>query len=202
MENLELYDRIRQVPNEAQKTIGGGRLKGMTDINPMWRIKTLTENFGICGIGWKTQIIEKWIDKGEKSESVANVRINLFIKVNGEWSDAIEGIGGSMFVAAEKMGLFTSDEAYKMAYTDAISVACKSLGMGADVYWNKDKTKYSKEDSKEPEQDPKLYWTEEAVIAAIESAKNPTDLVTAWNNSSAETQQKLKNQFAEKKKSL
>lgn len=203
MENLELYDSIRQVPNEAQKTIGGGRLKGMTDINPMWRIKTLTENFGICGIGWKTQIVEKWIDKGEKSESVANVRINLFIKVGGEWSDAIEGIGGSMFVASEKMGLFTSDEAYKMAYTDAISVACKSLGMGADVYWNKDNTKYSKEDSKGPEkEEPKLYWTEEAVIAAIESAKSQKDLITVWNNSSAETQQKLKNQFAEKKKTL
>lgn len=30
-----------------------------------------------------------------------------------------------------------------MALTDAISVACKTLGMGADVYWDKDSTKYS-----------------------------------------------------------
>ena len=27
-----------------------------------------------------------------------------------------------------------NDEAYKMALTDAISVACKQLGVGADVY--------------------------------------------------------------------
>lgn len=201
MENLELYDKIRQVPTEAQKTIGGGRLKGMTDINPMWRIKTLTENFGICGIGWKTQIVEKWIDKGEKSESVANVRINLFIKVDGEWSDAIEGIGGSMFVASEKMGLFTSDEAYKMAYTDAISVACKSLGMGADIYWNKDNTKYSKEKD-EPMGEPKLFWTTEAVKAAINEAKTNEDLVSAWNNSSPEAQQSLKQLFTDKRKTL
>lgn len=53
MSNLDLYEKVRQVPQEAQKTIGGGRLKGMTDINPMWRIKTLTEHFGICGVGWK-----------------------------------------------------------------------------------------------------------------------------------------------------
>lgn len=54
-----------------------------------------------------------------------------------------------MFVESESRGLHTSDECFKMAYTDAISVACKSLGVGADVYWDKDKTKYDK-----PPQDP------------------------------------------------
>jgi hypothetical protein len=32
---------VRVVPNEAKKEIKGGRLSGFTDINPMWRIKTL-----------------------------------------------------------------------------------------------------------------------------------------------------------------
>lgn len=62
--------------------------------------------------------------------------------MNGEWSEAIQGIGGSSFVTNEKNGLYTSDECFKMALTDAISVACKALGMGADVYWDKDSTKY------------------------------------------------------------
>lgn len=35
MNNLELYDKFRQVPETAKKNINGGRLKGMTDINPM-----------------------------------------------------------------------------------------------------------------------------------------------------------------------
>ena len=52
MENLHYYEKFRNVPAEAQKSIGGGRLKGMTDINPMWRIKVLTEQFGVCGFGW------------------------------------------------------------------------------------------------------------------------------------------------------
>ena len=51
MEDLELYEKFRVVPNEAKKTITAGRLKGKTDINPMWRIKALTEAFGPCGIG-------------------------------------------------------------------------------------------------------------------------------------------------------
>ena len=54
---MEIYDRIRGVPETAQKTIGGGRLKGMTDINPMWRIKTLTEVFGVAGFGWYYKIM-------------------------------------------------------------------------------------------------------------------------------------------------
>lgn len=36
-----------------------------------------------------------------------------------------------------------SDECFKMALTDAISVAAKAIGIGADVYWEKDKTKYT-----------------------------------------------------------
>ena len=46
MGNLDLYNRVRIVPEEAKKPIKGGRLNGMTDINPMWRIKVLTSEYG------------------------------------------------------------------------------------------------------------------------------------------------------------
>ena len=49
---MEIYEKMQDTPKEAQKQIGAGRLKGFTDINPMWRIKRLTEVFGPCGIGW------------------------------------------------------------------------------------------------------------------------------------------------------
>lgn len=151
MNNLELYEKFRQVPETAKKNIGGGRLKGMTDINPMWRIKTLTEEFGVCGFGWYYEIVDQWLETAmAKDEITANVKINLYVKQGDEWSKPIVGIGGSMLVANEKNGLYVNDECYKMALTDAISVACKSLGIGADVYWNKDNTKYN--DSKKDNQ--------------------------------------------------
>jgi hypothetical protein len=216
--NLDLYNKVREVPVEAQKGIGGGRLKGMTDINPMWRIKTLTENFEICGIGWKAPIEKTWIEEGANGEKTANVLIKLFFKVDGEWSEGIDGIGGSALVAKETAGLFTSDECFKMAYTDAISVACKMLGFGADIYWMKDRTKYDqqqdapkkekepKQITKEPEtyasEPPRLTWTEEAVRSAVEGAQSMTDLTTAWNNADAETQQKMKVEFSAKRKEL
>ena len=55
----------------------------------------------------------------------------------------IYGTGGSSFVAQEKNGPYMSDECFKMALTDAISVAAKALGIGADVYFDQDRTKYS-----------------------------------------------------------
>lgn len=142
--NLDLYNRIRKVPKEALKTIIAGRLKGMSDINPMWRIKMLTEEFGVCGFGWRYEILRMWAEKGGGDVISSFVHINLYVKMNGEWSEAIQGVGGSSFVTNEKNGLYTSDECYKMALTDAISVACKALGIGADVYWDKDTTKYNK----------------------------------------------------------
>ena len=68
MNNMELYELGRQVPDEAKKPITAGRLKGFTDINPMWRIKRLTEMFGPCGIGWWYEITDKRMEAGANSE--------------------------------------------------------------------------------------------------------------------------------------
>ena len=148
MSNLKLYDAVRSVPENAKKQITGGRLSGMTDINPMWRIKTLTEQFGICGIGWKYVITDKRLEQGANGEIAAFVDIDLYIKIDGEWSEPIPGTGGSTFVAKERNGMYTSDECFKMALTDALSVACKALGFAADVYFEKDRTKYDTQDKK------------------------------------------------------
>lgn len=149
IDNLSIYNKVREVPKEAQKTITGGRINGLTNINPMWRIKALTETFGVVGIGWYYNITEKRLETTAGGETVCFVQIELFVKVGKEWSMPIVGVGGSMFVSKEKAGFRVSDEAEKMALTDAISVACKALGIGADIYWNNDPTKYDESVQKE-----------------------------------------------------
>ena len=146
-DNMKYYNSLRVVPEEAKKPIKGGRLNGMTDINPMWRIKALTELFGACGEGWYYEIVNEKTyglptDENPK-EVVATVDIKLFYKTDEGWSQPIYGTGGSMLMAQQSKGAYVNDEAFKMATTDAISVACKSLGVGADVYWDKDNTKYN-----------------------------------------------------------
>jgi len=145
MGNLDIYEKVRSVPIEAQKEIGAGRLKGFTDINPMFRIKSLTEIFGVCGFGWYYKVIKQWLETNE-NQVFCFVDIELFLKLDGEWSMPVYGTGGSKFVTKESTQFYASDECYKMATTDALSVACKQLGIGADIYWSRDVTKYTQTD--------------------------------------------------------
>jgi len=155
MKNTHIYEIVKSVPSEAQKKITGGRLSGMTDIKPMWRIQTLTEIFGPVGIGWYTETTKKEIIEGANGEKIAVVDILLYINYKAPydlkedlWSKGIEGSGGSSFVAKEKNGYYTSDECFKMAYTDALSVACRSLGMGAEIYWGDSKYQTNSKETK------------------------------------------------------
>lgn len=148
MENMKIYEAARGVPQEALKTIQAGRLKGMSDINPMFRIKRLTELFGPCGVGWWYEITRKEITFDEiTNQKCAFVDINLYYTdpETGHDSHAIPGTGGASFVATERNGPYMSDECYKMALTDAISVAAKALGIAADVYYKNDRSKYTRD---------------------------------------------------------
>ena len=136
-ENLALYNEVRSVPDEAKSRITGGRMNGKTSIDPMWRIKVLTEQFGPCGLGWYYVPVKNWVEPAGE-ELLVFVDIELYVKFGDEWSKPIHGIGGGKLISKEVRGLNVSDECYKMAVTDALSVVCKQLGIGADVYWNKD----------------------------------------------------------------
>ena len=118
--NLKIYNDLRNVPKEAQKSFNNGRFSG-TDINPMWRIKKLTEEFGVCGFGWYYEIASREIITSPDGTMCAFVAVKLYVKQDGVWSMPIYG-----------------------ALTDAVSNATKQLGLGADVWFEKDVTKYTK----------------------------------------------------------
>lgn len=153
-DNMKLYNTMRDVPEKAKKTITGGRLSGMTDINPMWRIEKLTEVFGPCGIGWWYEITSERVLNDEISRQTACfVDINLYVvdPETGVTSHPIVGTGGSMLVTQEKNGPYLSDEGFKMALTDAISIAGKALGLGADVWFKDGRDKYTAQQPTQPD---------------------------------------------------
>jgi len=131
--NLELWDKVSQPGTEVLKPIIGGRLgkAKMTDINPMYRYKTMTKQFGICGVGWNYKIIDLWTDEGAGGTKIAWAKVTVTVKGH----EPIEGIGGAMMIAKEKEGLHTDDESYKKSVTDALGTAMKMLGVAADVYF-------------------------------------------------------------------
>lgn len=140
--NLDFWNKYKEVPKNALKEFNNGRFSG-TDINTMWRMKSLTESFGKAGFGWYFKPVRLWTETTPEGEVFAFAEIELFIKENGEWSMPISGTGGNKLLRNTRSGTMSSDEAYKMAITDAIGVACRNLGIGADIYWANDKTKYT-----------------------------------------------------------
>lgn len=183
--NLFIFNKVRKVPNNALKQINAGRLKGMSDVNPVWRILAMTDTFGVCGVGWKYEITKQWTETyGNEIKGFCN--INMYVKVDDKWSDAIPGTGGASFVAMERNGAYVSDEVYKMALTDALSVAMKSIGVAADIYFSKGVdlgTKYAINEQAAngalPTQptDPNL----ELILANIKAAGNTDELKRIWD---------------------
>lgn len=165
MKNLEIYNSLKSVPKEFTKEIQAGRLKGMTDIKPQWRLLRLTEVFGACGFGWKIQNLKFTYQQGKEHEIVCNCYLEFLYKLNNEWSEPIPAIGGSKLTTLERNGAYVSDEAEKMAYTDAISVATKMIGLASDIYMGYG-SKYSNEETKSNK--PILNENTEAFGKAVE----------------------------------
>ena len=140
MTNMEVWNAVKQPPSTALKPIKGGRISGMTDINPQWRYQVMTEQFGMAGVGWGYSIKRLWAEPCNDGQVFAFAEIELWTK---DAEKTIPGIGGSMLITKEQSGLHASDEGYKMAVTDALSVAMKMLGVGANVYAGLSDTKYA-----------------------------------------------------------
>ena len=66
-----------------------------------------------------------------------------------------------------------------MSLTDSISSACKVLGIGADVYFEKDRTKYDASGSEESKPTGKSII---AAIANMSKCKSMDEVTACWNS--------------------
>lgn len=176
MENLQYYNRMKSVPTERLKKIWAWRLKGMSDINPQWRIEKLTETFWPCGIGWKVSDV-KYDYKELWDEIVCNCTLNLHIKHEWEWSDGIFWVWGSRFATNEKNWVYVSDEAQKMAFTDAISVAGKMLWLASDVYMWLSDSKYSAQSDTQWVTEKRWPTNADLLLEALRNAQSVEELL-------------------------
>ena len=142
-EAMEKWEKVSRVPVNRLKTIQFGALKGKSDINPQWRIKAMTEVYGLCGIGWYHECKDRWSEKCDNGEVLAFCEVSVYVKDGESWSRPITGIGGNKTVSKNKNGLVPNDEGWKMAYTDALGTALKSIGVASEIYeGNYDGSKY------------------------------------------------------------
>lgn len=129
-ENTKLWDMLgRTDPAHTKSFTRGGGFKG-TAIKPMWSYRRMTEEFGPCGKGWGINAPDFTVqDVGEERLVYCTVSI---------WYETREqvcfGVGGDKVLAKNKYGISSDDEAFKKAFTDAVTNALKMIGVGADVH--------------------------------------------------------------------
>ena len=88
------YMSVSTPPADALKRIEVGNLKGKSDINPQWKIDAMTETYGICGEGWKFEIVDTQVRECPNGQVLLFMKVNLYIKNGDKWSEPISGYGG------------------------------------------------------------------------------------------------------------
>lgn len=158
MNNLNIWNAVKQVPPNFLKPIGFGKLKGKSDINPQWRLMAMTQAFGAVGHGWTYRIIRLWSETAPDGSVMCFAEVAVKTKLDGQWGEEFSGIGGSNTIEKNKNGLVANDDGYKMAVTDALSVAFKAVGVAADIYLgNFDGSKYNYDYSQAYAEPPQGY---------------------------------------------
>lgn len=143
IENLKIWNAVKQPPTNFLKPINFGKLKGKSDINPQWRLMAMTQAFGVVGHGWTYRIIRTWSEPHSDGSVMCFAEVAVKTKLDGQWGEEFSGIGGSEIIEKNKNGLQSNDDGYKMAVTDALSVAFKAVGVASDIYLgNFDGSKY------------------------------------------------------------
>lgn len=128
--NTELWDKLGKTDPAHTKTFKrAGGFSG-TAIKPMWSYRRMTEEFGPCGKGWG--ISEPSFQVVPTGETVL-----VFCTVS-VWYEKREqsvfGVGGDMAAGKRGQHSMVDDEAFKKAFTDAVTNALKLIGVGADVH--------------------------------------------------------------------
>lgn len=141
-DNLRIWDRLSKTdPRHTKRFQRSGGFSG-TAVKPIWTILRMTEVFGPCGIGWGMEKPEYVTQSGADGEQLVFCTVAVWYLLDGV-RGVVYGVGGDKFVISQKSGLRASDEAYKMAYTDAIGNAIKFVGVAADIHMGRfDDNKY------------------------------------------------------------
>ncbi len=148
--NLEIWTAVDKTDPKHTKKFTGAAGIPLRNIDPVYRMKRLTEQFGPCGVGWGWVIERTWRDAfsntfydKESGEHVTEVKDCVYAQVyiwyvwEGERRQTGPQIGGT------ETGR-TPDESYKMAVTDAFGKCAVALGLCADVYLGEFDNKYGR----------------------------------------------------------
>lgn len=183
----ELWDRLGKTdPSHTKQFKRSGGFSG-TAIKPMWSYRRMTEEYGPCGEGWGINEPSFQVVPGPEGEVLVYCTVSIW---HGVRDRTVFGVGGDKVVGKNKYGLSSDDEAFKKAFTDAVTNALKLIGVGADVHMGMfDDSKYvneRKQDEARKNAPPADNESRIAYVAqcreAIRKATDADKLATWWKD--------------------
>lgn len=136
-DNLSLWNRHRTPHRDALKDFVIQKRK-MTSVDPMWVIRSATEEWGPMGELWGPEVVEMGVyDMGDY--------LLHWIRIELRYPDAkipVPAIGTTKMRYQGDKYVVYDDEAPKKSLTDAVTKALSWLGYGADIYMGRQDGKY------------------------------------------------------------
>jgi hypothetical protein len=197
--NMEFWEKVKKTDPKRVKAITGKQYKGNSP-QPYYLVERMTQEFGMCGIGWGLNIISERMERLSDTD-VLHVAVVELWYVKDDIKGAITQIGQTKALYKKNDGgLMVDEDAPKKSVTDAMTKCMSYLGFAGDIFSGQwDDSKYVQELTKEFGDKPteKLDTTaaEKALTAAV---KNGTDsLRKAWEQQPEAVRVALKDKLAE-----
>jgi hypothetical protein len=195
--NMEFWERVKKTDPKRVKAITGKQYKGNSP-QPYYLVERMTQEFGMCGIGWGLNIINERMERLSDTD-VLHVAVVELWYVKGERKGSITQIGQTK-AAYKKSGenyIVVDEDAPKKSVTDAMTKCMSYLGFAGDIFSGQwDDSKYVQELNKEFSQDPAID-TKPAEKSLETAVKGGTEsLKKAWGLLDETTRLALKDKLA------
>lgn len=211
MSNKEFWDRVKKTDPSRVKTITGKQYKGNSP-QPYYLVERMTEEFGMCGIGWGVSIINERMERLSDTD-VLHVAVVELWYMKGDKRGSIEQVGQTKAAYMSSKGaLIVDEDAPKKSVTDAMTKCMSYLGFSGDIFsghW--DDSKYVQalaEEFREAEATKKRQEELSSAIRQIDEADSIDSLkavFAGWYKHFAkddESQSKVKERYDERKTEL
>jgi hypothetical protein len=148
-ENKQFWERVKKTDPKRVKPITGKQYKGNSP-QPYYLVERMTEEFGMCGIGWGLNILNERMERLTETDVLHVAVVELWYMLDGK-QGSITQVGQTKAAYKTKDGgILVDEDAPKKSVTDALTKCMSYLGFAGDIFSGQwDDSKYVQELTKE-----------------------------------------------------
>lgn len=132
-QNKEFWNRVMKTDPARVKAITGKQYKGNSP-QPYYLVERMTEEFGMCGIGWGVDIISERMERLTDTDVLHIAHVELWYAQDDK-TGRIQQVGQTKAAYLTSTGKMMVDEdAPKKSVTDAMTKCMSYLGFSGDIF--------------------------------------------------------------------